>query len=100
MTMPHNCARTRAARGLQLEVLRDDTLAEDIDMLFFTYHALVRMAQRGISYAWVLWTLANGGAYQQANGNWRFDALYNGGLNTMTVITDATGTIVVTTWWS
>ena len=69
----------------------------------FSAHALQRMQQRGISADWVYWALLYGARAQQAHGNWFVAAQYvdiGGNWRTLTVITDPTYTVVVSTWWN
>ncbi|MBV7339368.1 DUF4258 domain-containing protein [Chloroflexi bacterium TSY] len=85
---------------------RAPLLEKRSEHMLYTYHALMRMAQRSISAEWVNWaieTAVNGGGqyYQQANGNYRCSSLpYNNDSNIIHVVLDPSGTIVITTWWN
>lgn len=68
--------------------------------MYYTYHAVLRMNQRGISPAWVLWAVFNGAYNQQPDGRYRVIAPYNNGANAITVILSPDQTVVITTWWN
>ena len=66
--------------------------------MYVSYHASVRLAERGLTIGDVNWCVAGGNYYDQDNGNRHYERSYDNGNSEVHVITSADGHTLVSAW--